>query len=819
MVTSGGKLWLLVTLLLACGAISLQASQLDEDPRAVTLPLDLEVNGSRKGAVIIRSTSNLDIVELQIASLRERIQGSVPDEVAALIARLPDGFVALETLRERGIEVALDLERLVIVLSLPERVDFAAPQPRRIRLGYQQTLQRHAHAPEAAFSGYANFRWRSRRSERDGIHTLDSNALGISHVLNFKGYALEGESVWNDQDGFAARELRMVKDLPDRLLRLSAGDVFTPIVDLQGGYQLLGVNVAKEFDLQPYRSFTPTGSASFRLEESSTVHVTVNGRPVKTLRLQPGQYDIEEFKLAAGQNDMELRIDTDSGLTDTLSVSHFGSYELLEQGVSTYSFAFGWPRAFSLNAETTEAVGLDWYQRIVEREPIYSAYFRKGLTNRYTASINAQGSAAWSRLGMSVTAAPPEFGLVNLQLGYNQGSGNPGAFSSRLSWRYSIGGYSLSMATTRAQPGFSLRKPDQQIGGREFETVHSLTVSKLFRESVNASLSLLEQKRQDGERERSLNGRVGKRFGPVYANASIRVSESPRGDDRGGYLTLTWSPANKWRARSEARYDNGERGAEVSTSLDYFNRRADDYTSATINARYGEGAQALDGGVSYYSSLYSVSAYHTESYDFIDDFSSRGRETAFVVESAVAFAGNSVGLARRIHDSFAIIDRHPAWSNVTIGVNPTLGGFEKESGPSFLRPVLFDLNSYRESHATIQTINSSLFLENNDFYFFPSYRRGTRVVIGTEYIYSVRSTLLYADGSPVAYKALRFNREDKPTVTGFTNAVGRFVVTGLMPGRYTITVADTQETGGLVVEEGAEGETMVFLESVRLEAP
>src|SRR5690606_23413254 len=113
-----------------------------------------------------------------------------------------------------------------------------------------------------------------------------------------------------------------------------------------------------------------------------------------------------------------------------------------------------------------------------------------------------------------------------------QGSGNPSAFSSRLSWRYSIGGYGLSMATTRTEPGFALRKPNEQLGGREFETIQSFTVSKLFRESVNASLSLLEQKRQNGERERSLNARVGKRFGPVYANASVRVSESPRGDDR-----------------------------------------------------------------------------------------------------------------------------------------------------------------------------------------------------------------------------------------------------------------------------------------------
>jgi outer membrane usher protein len=92
--------------------------------------------------------------------------------------------------------------------------------------------------------------------------------------------------------------------------RFAIGDISTPIKDPQRGFQLWGASIVKDFDIQPYRTFTPTSSASFQLDESATVQMSMNGRSVKSLKLEPGLYDIEQFKLAAGLNTMELEIVT-----------------------------------------------------------------------------------------------------------------------------------------------------------------------------------------------------------------------------------------------------------------------------------------------------------------------------------------------------------------------------------------------------------------------------------------------------------------------------------------------------------------------------
>ncbi|MBK1879827.1 fimbria/pilus outer membrane usher protein [Pelagicoccus mobilis] len=814
MISRPARTFFLIVLALVFRSATCGESLLAEDPYAVTLPLEIEINGTPKGEIIIRSDASLQIVEIEGSILKELLTGKVVDDLNDLVAALPEGFHTLESYQELGLEIALDLERLVVALQIQERAAYLDEGIKRISLGYHKAPNYEAHTRQATLSGYANFRLRSTISAREGAETTTRNQLGISHVLNLKGYALEGESRWSENDRFQTSELRLVKDFPQHLWRLSAGDVSTPVIELQRGFQIFGANLSKEFGIQPYRTFTPTGSAAFEIAEPATVTVKVNGATTRTLQLDPGNYNIDEFKLVAGPNQMDLQIETQSGLIDTLSVSEFGALNHLDAGVSTYSFSYGLPRTSASATDARTISSSNWYQRYTSRTPIFSGYYKRGLTNQLTFSLDAQGSSEWNRLGTSVSAASERFGAISLALSHNQTNDTPGALSTRLNWSRRIAGYQLSLNSLYTQSGYHLTRSGQTASPLSIKSSNSLNISKLLFEKLNVSTIFLQQNKHDGTSTRNLSLTLGRRIGKIYTSLSLRHSRTFDSSDYNAYLTCTWNPARKWRTRSQVRSSNIPGATSVSTNIDYANRRADDYFNLRLNALHSDTGYNLGGSFDYQAGLYSAAFSHNQVYGAIDDYVNKGTQTNLTATSAIAFADGAFGFANRIRNSFAIISKHDAWSEVNLGINPTVGGFEKNNTSPIFSAVLPSLLPYREAAATVQTVDSDLFLERNDYYFFPNYKRGTKLKLGNDAIYAARGTLLYSDEVPVKYKGVRLTSDSGKIVDTFTNGAGRFMASSLTPGTYKVTVANTSEFTEFAV---VKGETMIILGKLLLQ--
>ena len=139
-----------------------------------------------------------------------------------------------------------------------------------------------------------------------------------------------------------------------------------------------------------------------------------------------------------------------------------------------------------------------------------------------------------------------------------------------------------------------------------------------------------------------------------------------------------------------------------------------------------------------------------------------------------------------------------------------------ETKPGILGPVLSDLRSYRESRATIRPVQGNAFLEQEEFAFFPTSKLGGKLTIGNEFIYSLRSALLYWNLLPVRYKALTITGEGIDPIRAFTNNAGKFVVTGLKPGEYSIDISGAKETAAFWIS----GErTLEHIEQIVVTAP
>ena len=773
-------------------------------PDTLAIPLDFEVNGRSTGEITVEADRSLQSIWIDGAGLKVRLIPLVSTEIKSELEALEDGFIPLADLQSRGYEIALDLERLVVTLRIEGKKEEISSERRHIKVGYIEPVTKETrHTGDASISSYANFYARITRSKNEVGKVTKSQRVNIDHAINFGGFALEGDSSWSDSKGsrgnrFQLNRLRLVRDLPGSMRRFAIGDISTPIKDPQRGFQLWGASIVKDFDIQPYRTFTPTSSASFQLDESATVQMSMNGRSVKSLKLEPGLYDIEQFKLAAGLNTMELEILTDSGTMERIQVNNYGEPTLLNKGLSTYALSIGYP--FSSTSDNAfSLVDTSWYQRKLNQNPIISGYYQLGLSDRVTGNLNIQSSPNWTRLGSQATWAS-KFGILNLNTGINalHTSGEQD-LKLKLDWRRQIWGFKYTASTSYATEGFETTNSENPSALTSIRDSTNLRIDKQLSNKASVSFGFLRQSNYQNATETSAALNFGYKFPAFHTGLSFRAYERKAERGYSGFLTFTWNPRENWRTRTRYGFstDKGEDG--VTTNWDYADRTLKNAFNGNFNLRSSASGKDFDGRFRIENDKYSATLSRAYLYNNIDDYKQRGVETSLNGEFALAFADGAFGLTRRVSDSFAIITNHRAWRDVSLGINPTLDGYEHRSSPGILKPVLSDLRSYRESQAIIRPLEGDTFLEDEEFYFLPSYKRGIKLTIGNEFIYSFRSTLLYWNEQPVSYKTLKITGEGVPEILTFTNRSGKFVVTGLKPGTYQVKVTGINEDAYFVI--------------------
>ena len=790
-------------------------------PVTLAIPLDFEVNGSSTGDITVEADRAMQSVSIDAAGVKSRLTSFSSPELDAIVAIVPDGFVSLEDLQQAGLDIALDLERLVITLNIEANRNIEGSERQSIRIGYQEPILRsERHIEEASISGYANFNARITQSENELGQQRDSINLAIDHAINFSGFALEGDSVWGSRSGtygdrFRLNRLRLVKDLPGSMRRFSLGDISTPIKDPQRGFQLWGASIVKDFDIQPYRTFTPTSSASFRLDENAVVQMNMNGRPVRTLKLEPGLYDIEQFKLAAGLNTMDLEIVSESGTTEHIQVNSYGEPTLLNRGISTYAFSIGFPYSSEFDDSITLS-NASWYRRHLSKEPIASGYFQSGLSENVTANISLQSSPSWTRIGSQATWAS-RMGILDLNAGVNAIHGSSESdLKFRLGWRRELFGFIYSVSGSVSTEGFEKTQRDTPAALSSIRDSFTMRVDKQIGERANLNLGYLRQSNHKNEIQYTASLNFGYKFPNFHSGLSISSFDRSLEKGISAFLTLTLSPRENWRTRTRVGTSNNSSTDRITTNWDYSSRTLRNSFNGNLNIRSGPSGKEYDGRFRIEGESYSATLSRSHLYRSLNGFESSGIQTSLSGEFALAFADGAFGLTKRISDSFAIIANHKAWRDVTLGINPTVDGYEKRSNPGLLKPVIADLRAYRESQATIRPIDGEAFLEKEEFHFLPSYRRGIKLTIGNEFVHSFRSTLLYWNEQPAGYKTLKVVGEDMPEILTFTNRSGKFVVTGLKPGTYKIKVAGIDEWAQFEVTGD---EKLVFAEMVILSDP
>ncbi|MCX5790593.1 MAG: fimbria/pilus outer membrane usher protein [Elusimicrobia bacterium] len=705
----------------------------------------------------------------------------LPERFTELFGRIDAaGKLAPDAIRACGIGFSFDSALLEVRVSLPAVQRPVMP----LDLAHLREEVAVKAVPPAAFSGYLNLLAGGEYDQG----TLSGAGSGWQRpVFDFAGAVrasstvLEGVVTHRGQTGvpWQRQDFRLVYDRPKERVRTSLGDVTYDIRGFQSFQRMGGVAAARNLNLQRSRSSAPSASTTLVLERNSRVDVWINGQRSQTLQLAPGRYDVRNFPLALGTNDVQLRVTDEVGRVEIVRFPFVFDSALLDRGEEDFSCAAG-----LLSKVTPQGRSYD------ADRPALSAYHAVGLTKQFTAGVNAQGSPRQRVLGAEGLWATG-FGTILADLAASRADFAGGGGAVRLQYRYSdwaARGDNQSWTAAATYRSRSFTALGDTVASDPYALELGLVYTRRLLWGVLGSLGLGRQIGQAGQPDGTTEDlNLSRAFGRGL-RATLELSRrSPvvnQGENRlllslvwmfGGVNSVTASHDSATGA-SRLQWDHSAPQRVRSADSDVFLTR--DRSSET-----GQGT------VQYRDYRFSADAAGSSERDRTPGSKARGR-MSFDLGTALAFADGHAALSRPITASFVIVSPHPSLAGQAINVNVGNGIPEAKTGP--LGPaVLPELTSYENHRVELSApeLPPWIDLGPQPRSVYPAYRSGTYLVAGTAASVIVEGLLVDGAGRPLPLEPGDIESLDDPGTPPhafFTATTGRFAVEGLKPGRLRV---------------------------------
>jgi len=793
------------------------APKLNPTDRTLSLLVDMRSGDRRLGEIAVKVAPD-DTISIHREQFARASASLLRKPLLKRLLSFPseDGFVALAALNAAGFRAHFDPHDMLL------RFEPAINQrPRRIiRIRHSPRETVRPEAP-ARLSGYINI-----RAATDYVSASHADVTGLTApradletALRWRDIVLEAEATYDGSEhiklpgataeitrrhGLIRRGTRLVHDRPENVVRLQAGDVIPPVTGMQRAPDLLGISVERSFrKLRPGENIRPTGKRSFRIARPSTVKVQLNGVTARQIRLDPGEYDLDDLPLRGGANEIRLIITDDVGERRTLDFTSYFDAALLAEDIYEWGLSAG-----VLSVFDGATLSYDYDHLIA------SGFYRLGLSPEVTGEAHFQLTSRTVMSGTSLYTAT-RFGFFGIEaaLSYHDTRG-PGA-AIEIDWD------ALKTQTDTAHLRVSAELKTTEFataGDKEPFEQYWLTLrasyGRQLTQGVHASISgryafASDDARHDEDADdlyslglgisTSLWRSLG--LGVSLTYSSQAYSPNLGGDDRHeselrASLRLSWQPDRHSQVTSSVESSNP--GASITASRRKQVGAAE--WAATIETIYDDPAEemAIDGALSYAGTRGTIRIAHTASLDArsletsLEPFTDQ--RTSVQIGTAIAFADGHVAIGPPVGPGgFAIVHPHKNLAERTIVVgDPSHPRTRSDAlGPALIN----NLPSYMPSRLTYDVNNLPVGydLGTREFALRAPYKAGYALTVGSANAVTVFGTLLDREGKPVSLVTgtAEPHTGESPPVTLFTNAAGRFGAQGLSPGRWRIKMASS----------------------------
>jgi outer membrane usher protein len=742
----------------------------------VVLPYPVIISGLNQGDVeMTRSLepggTEIDrdsIVNLLVPFLIEEKQEEL------LVYKSSQETVTTAELQAFGLSAEFDHGVLILIIDIPLDIRSVIPlamQRRRdpsLGLDMVEQAKSSAIVNVAAGTTYVH--------ESDALDRgFNATAVNVEGAVNYKGYVFESGFRYSDfgESDVVRNDTRLTKDFVERMVRVQAGDIQPPSTGLQGNPTLLGVAGFRNFGLRPYEEYRTNPTQQFELQRAASVAIYINGQFLRELRLRPGRYALSDLPLrSAAGNDVVLEIEYDSGDTDRVIFSAFYDFNLLQKGVTDFSFSVG-------PVSRLKDGGRDYDFDDVA----ISGFYRKGWTDRLTAGVSVQASSDLANVGAE-SFYTTNLGTFSLLAHYSSADGKSGSALT--------GQYQWTDADPKRNAQFNLLASYADDSYRTLGRGQSnFRYSLAARASANLSEDLRMQLFAGWEERYGTGSPTSSNIG-ASLNWSTRFGvwgANIRREDRDGDSELTVG-INFTRRLGEGFLQLGHDTRNDATRASYSSRQERGVGTLGWRGAYQRqsGMDEVRAGLEYTGNRFEARA--EQRITTTDPDRSFGSEnyTELSIGSALVWADGRFAVTRPVFDSFVIIAKNEGAGEFELAADPQGSIFSTDrkymAVSSDLGPaVVPDLNSYyvRTIEVDAPEAPPGVSLGGQALHFQPGYRGGFVVDVGDDRNVAVMTVLVDSAGVPVEYAAgYAIIDDDRKPI--FTNAGGRLYIDGLKHG-------------------------------------
>lgn len=755
-----------------------QVVRLNSTGRPIRLTTPLTLDDVYLGDIELWVSAE-DVISIPTGRLLELLEPIVDRTTSDALRTSLAGQSALAP----GKLVGLDMELVYRpeLLSLEVRLPAVLRAARGLSVGGVSRSPSGEFERPASLSGYLNVRAAVDHVNRGPASGLQTPVVLLEWAMRTRGVVLESDAVWRPSAaGADVQRLgsRLVYDDVDSIVRWTAGDLQPAPRGFQASPALAGLSFTRSYgELRPFETVRPTGRESFVLHRPSMVEIHVNGQLIRRIQLAPGPYDLSDFTAAQGANDVRIIIVDDAGRREVLRFNLFFDQSQLAPGLSEFGFWAGVKAPMGSSGPVySDAWGL-------------TAFYRRGLTQHLTLGANIQAeSGAWL-LGAEAVWSSPIGVLAGHLAVSDQESGRGGAavasFQRETAAADGYGGL-LNLTVEAWSADFSV--PGGRPGDHPLRRRFTAGYSHSFGNAFYAGLDLQYAEPADRSPDRfSIRANLGWRLGQrldLTAEALRQFNAPVGGEETAVRVALTFrlGQRSSVRAVHDGVFDASRIAYQTSAGegVGAYN--------AEIELQRSAAAFGINGAANYIANRAELGVTQYTSFERDSGSPTDGRTTVRLA-TALAFADGTFALGRPIQDGFAIVRAHPSLSGAQVQIDPTSGGYAAATGR--LGPALKpNLTAWSERSVAISAPDAPLDLDLGPgaYRVLPPYRAGYLLQAGSDYHVTVTGRLVDATGRPVALMAGEAFEVDHPErrLTVFTNAAGRFSLSGLRPGRWLV---------------------------------
>jgi outer membrane usher protein len=460
---------------------------------------------------------------------------------------------------------------------------------------------------------------------------------------------------------------------PDSMLTLTVGDTVTGALPWTRPTRIAGLQLGRNFSLQPYRITTPVPAFFGQATLPSAVDLYVNGIKQYTGQVPPGPYQLSSVPTITGSGTAQVVLTDAFGRSTTVAFPFYTTNQLLRKGLLDGSAELGVVR---------ENYGLTSFD--YGHDPVASGTLRYGVNDSLTLQGHAEAGTGVINAGAGGAWLIGQEGVLNGSLARSAGSAGSGT-QVGIGYNWQKGPFNISLDSLRTYgsyrdiaSGYGTPPPD--ISERAlvgFTTPHtgSFSVSYLrlrypgqddsryasafWSRSFgrNALVSFSVNQDLNNHSDRSVF------FGlTLFLNGNLSVSTAAQHDQSGTTFTLDANrpvPANNgfgWRVQARQGDDSDGGLAEIG----YRNRYND--LTAGVNA-FGSSRYAYGDA--------------SGSLTFMDGhlFAARRIDDAFAVVSTDGVPNVPIKLENRVightdSDGMLLVTPLNAWQRNQLAIDP-----------------------------------------------------------------------------------------------------------------------------------------------------